>query len=127
MSKLLTTQLDSVVRVSGNKLLAIALKQANVFLVSKPAAYSWDLCAAHAIIQSIDGQIVDLRRILDVYKENACLTDIDLSTAAISYRSIQSGSFSPQDYACQAFVAFHHRQDLIEVLSSLSHHDIRMQ
>ncbi|CAF3383663.1 unnamed protein product [Rotaria sp. Silwood1] len=33
------------VAACGNKLLSIALKQANIYLVTKSAAYNWDLCA----------------------------------------------------------------------------------
>ncbi|CAF4714009.1 unnamed protein product, partial [Rotaria socialis] len=48
------------VAACGNKLLSIGLKQANIYLATKSAAFNWDLCAAHAIIQSANGQILDL-------------------------------------------------------------------
>ncbi|CAF1100376.1 unnamed protein product, partial [Adineta ricciae] len=105
---------------TSNKLLAIALKQANVFLVTKAAAYNWDLCAAHAIILSINGQILDLRQILDFYKQNQSLVNLNLTEFQIVYNKISSSHFNPKDYACAPFIAYHNQQDLADILQLLA-------
>ncbi|CAF1267197.1 unnamed protein product [Adineta ricciae] len=106
---------------TSNKLLAIALKQANVFLVTKAAAYNWDLCAAHAIILSVNGQILDLRQTLDFYKQNQSLMNLNLTAFPIVYnKKISSSHFNPKDYACAPFIAYHNQQDLVDILQLLA-------
>ena len=104
--------------------MAIALKQANVFLVTKAAAYNWDLCAAHAIILSVNGQILDLRQILDFYKQNQSLMNLDLTKFQIVYNKISSSHFNPKDYACAPFIAYHNQQDLVDILQLLTSDNI---
>jgi len=104
------------VAACGNKLLSIALKQGNIFLATKSAAYYWDLCAAHAIIRSINGQILDLREILNIYKENRTLNNLNLSQFEIIYNKIKSNKFQPKDYACKPFIAYYNPSDLIDIL-----------
>ncbi|CAF4291051.1 unnamed protein product, partial [Rotaria sp. Silwood2] len=100
----------------GNKLLSIALKQANIYLVTKSAAYNWDLCAAHAIIQSINGQILDLRQVINYYQENKTKENLNLSQFEIIYNNIKPNKFQPKDYACKPFITYHNQQDLIDIL-----------
>ncbi|CAF3559864.1 unnamed protein product, partial [Rotaria sordida] len=107
------------VSACGNKLLSIALKQANIYLVTKSAAYNWDLCAAHAIIQSINGQILDLRQVINYYQENRTKQNVNLSQFEIIYNNIKPNKFQPKDYACKPFIAYHNQQDLIDMLSLL--------
>ncbi|CAF0918804.1 unnamed protein product [Rotaria sp. Silwood1] len=107
------------VAACGNKLLSIALKQANIYLVTKSAAYNWDLCAAHAIIQSINGQILDLRQVISYYKENKTKENLDLSQFEIIYNNIKPNKFQPKDYACKPFIVYHDEQDLLAILPLL--------
>lgn len=100
----------------GNKLLSVALKQANIFLVTKSAAYNWDLCAAHAILRSIGGQIIDLRKIISYYEQNHTIDRVDFSQFEIIYNNLKSDRFQPKDYACQPFIAFYRSSDLIDIL-----------
>ena len=100
----------------GNKLLSVALKQANIFLVTKSAAFNWDLCAAHAILRSIGGQIIDLRNIINYYEQNRTIDQVDLSQFEIIYNNLKSGRCQPKDYACQPFIAFYRSSDLIDIL-----------
>ncbi|CAF3922704.1 unnamed protein product [Rotaria magnacalcarata] len=106
------------VAACGNKLLSIGLKQANIYLVTKSAAFNWDLCAAHAIIQSVNGQILDLSRVIDYYNENKTKQNLDFSQFKIIYNNIKPDKFQPQDYACKPFIAYYNEQDLVDILES---------
>ena len=92
------------------------MKQANIFLVTKSAAFNWDLCAAHAILRSIGGQIIDLRNIINYYEQNRTIDQVDLSQFEIIYNNLKSGRCQPKDYACQPFIAFYRSSDLIDIL-----------
>ncbi|CAF1275616.1 unnamed protein product [Adineta steineri] len=107
------------VAACGNKLLSIALKQANITLVTKAAAFNWDLCAAHAIILSIDGQILDLSKLMTYYKENQSLDGLNLLQFQITYNNIKSTKFDPKDYACSPFITYYNQNDLINILQAL--------
>ncbi len=100
----------------GNKLLSIALKQANVYLVTKSAAYNWDLCAAHAILRSMNGQILDLYQVINYYQQNQTNTDLNISQFEIIYNNIKANKYQPKDYACQPFIAYYNQSDLIDIL-----------
>ena len=105
------------VSACGNKLLSIALKQANIYLVTKSAAYNWDLCAAHAIIRSIGGRIVDLPRLKAFFDQHRSLANIDLSQFEIIYNDkLGNLHFQPKDYACSPFIAYFNRSDLVDIL-----------
>ncbi|CAF1217965.1 unnamed protein product, partial [Adineta steineri] len=94
-------------------------KQANITLVTKAAAFNWDLCAAHAIMLSIDGQILDLSKLMIYYKENQSLDDLNLLQFQITYNNIKSTKFDPKDYACSPFIAYYNQNDLINILQAL--------
>ena len=110
------SQIDDKSFSSGNKLLSVALKQANIFLVTKSAAYNWDLCAAHAILRSMDGEIIDLRKIIDYYEEHRNIDQLDFSQFEIIYNNLKSDKCQPKDYACPPFIAFYRSSDLIDIL-----------
>jgi hypothetical protein len=103
------------------------LKQANIYLVTKSAAFNWDLCAVHAILLSINGQILDLHQLMNYYKENKSLNNLNLSQFAIIYNNIKTNKFQPKDYACQPFIAYYNEQDLIDILQLLLLNNIRIE
>ena len=90
-----------------------------MYLVTKSAAFNWDLCAAHAIIQSVNGQILDLRQLLTYYEQNQSLENLDLTQFQILYNNIKLSQFQPKDYACVPFLAYHNQRDLVDILQSL--------
>lgn len=95
--------------------------------MTKSAAFNWDLCAAHAIIRSMNGQVLDLRQLLIYFKENVSLTNCSLSQFEILYNQIVPTSpFQPTEYACVPFIAFFNPSDLPEILHFLLVNNIRI-
>ncbi len=114
--KLSLSNLFNISLFLGNKLLSTVLKQGNVYLVTKSAAYNWDLCAAHAILRSINGQILDLQQIINFYEQNQTTNNFDFTKYEILYNNIKSDNPQPKDYACQPFIAFYNASDLTDIL-----------
>lgn len=93
-----------------------------MYLLTKSAAFNWDLCAAHAILLSVGGQILDLHRLLGHVEQNQSLENLDCAPFQILYNnnnSVQPSHFRPADYACPPFLAYHNQHDLIDILQSI--------
>lgn len=113
--------------VLGNKLLAVALKQANVFAVTKAAAFTWDVCAAHVLLSSIGGDVLNLPRLIEYFRQHRSLNDVDLQQFSIRYNKIPQSHFNPSDFACPPFVAFYQRKDLIDFLDEFASQNISFE
>lgn len=109
--------------VLGNKLLALAMKQADVFLATKSSAFNWDLCACHALLASLGAQVVDLRRSLEFYKTNPNLSRSEFDSFALIYNKKSTNS-ATKDFSCPPFIAFFDVQHLVTVLRSLTETEI---
>lgn len=48
---------------AGFKLLNIILGQVCAYILSKPTSYLWDICACHAVLESINGGIIDFNNL----------------------------------------------------------------
>lgn len=97
----------------------MALKQANIYVLTKEAAFNWDLCAVHAIAESMNGQILDLHQVADYYRKHQTITGVNLSQFKILYNDIKPDKSQTQTFACKPFIVYHNEQDLRSFLDLL--------
>lgn len=55
---------------AGYKLLMVILGHADAYVLSKPSTYKWDTCGPHAILNALDGGILDYSKALDNENDN---------------------------------------------------------
>lgn len=72
---------------AGFKLLNIILGQACAYVLSKPTSYLWDICACHAILESIDGGIIDFNNLSPIKYKGKEEVNCCNSGGIIAYRN----------------------------------------
>ncbi|CAF1287063.1 unnamed protein product, partial [Didymodactylos carnosus] len=116
------------VAACGNKLMCVALKQANIYILTKSSAFFWDLCAPHAIIKSMNGQVIDLQKAVDQYEllktsttqSVLNMTDVDWLKYQLVYNKILSKKFKPTECLIVPFIAYSNIKDLQDTLEILA-------
>lgn len=66
---------------AGYKLLMVILGYADAYILSKPTTFKWDTCGPHAILNALDGGIMDYAKALS--------TSVEYDNCEVTYASVE--------------------------------------
>ncbi|KAK9504452.1 hypothetical protein O3M35_010778 [Rhynocoris fuscipes] len=74
---------------AGSKLLSIILGEVYAYVLSKPTTYMWDICAGHAILRSLGGDIIEYSSLKPIkYTGTVGIKDSCNSAGIIAFRDL---------------------------------------
>ncbi|XP_070565818.1 inositol polyphosphate 1-phosphatase-like [Ptychodera flava] len=106
---------------AGYKALCVSDKLVDAYILSKGTTFKWDCCAPHAILTSMGGGIVDLKKAMQCGDDGACL-----NSAAIHYDKPDSNDYEPgQKWANSGgMIAYWSEDAAKEILKLLQTHKL---